>query len=147
MPDGYCMVECTVNADCGMGYHCIQRHYFSICMAVCERNMECRTGYSCRQEPDGTGSCWRACQSSDDCNGQQCNGWGLCGNDTPPRTDMPPAPDPCACDETYGCDDNCACDPDCGKDSCAAVEPASPSVWYGLMPLLWRWRRRRSGGR
>ncbi|MCK5689481.1 S8 family serine peptidase [Myxococcota bacterium] len=116
MPDGNCLVNCGSSADCGDAAVCMSfGSSGSFCLASCMRNTDCRDGYSC--SPDG--SCWMSCRSSEDCNGQICNEYGLCGNDEPPITDGgtdPTDPADCTCDATWDCDADCACDPECQCD-------------------------------
>ncbi|MBI5510202.1 MAG: S8 family serine peptidase [Deltaproteobacteria bacterium] len=149
MPDGYCVIDCYAAADCAAGSHCVPLGRFDACLPQCERRSDCRPGYSCWPEADGTGSCWAQCESADDCNGDVCNEWGLCGTDTPPKTDPPPsaATDPnagvCACDETYSCDKDCACDPECNGKSRWSCTATPPSLIGALLALAGIGRRRR----
>lgn len=155
LPDGYCLVECTVDADCVEGHYCIELGMFAACLQTCTRNTDCRSQYSCWPEADGTASCWASCTSTDDCNGDVCNEWGLCGTDTPPDTSPPPVDEPpadvpantCACNTTYSCDDSCSCDPECkdGDRGCIATQSSSLSVLLGFALMARIIIRRRNG--
>ncbi len=152
MPGGYCVTSCASNDDCADGSHCENFGYRSYCVASCLRNSDCREGYACWPNDDGqTGTCWWACQSMSDCDGDYCNEYGLCGELTPPKTAPEPQDRSCSCDVTTACDDYqdgvCACDPECDDAGfgCAASGAGSSGLLVGLLGLLLLARRRPAG--
>ncbi len=78
-PGGYCMPWCMSNADCPSGSRCAD----DTCWETCDEIDDCRNGYTCL-DWGTTGLCIPACDSSADCDGDECNEYGLCGNDEPP---------------------------------------------------------------
>ncbi len=131
-PGGFCGKSCGDDDGCPAGSSCI----LNWCMADCIYRDDCRDEYACMAD-EGTvdrGGCVFACTNGANCSGETCNAYGLCGDETPPRTGARPTSSTPYYTSSHESDD----------EGCVAVRP----VWAGMLAAGWPfWRRRRTAVR
>jgi MYXO-CTERM domain-containing protein len=81
--DGYCTHVCSDNGDCEDSGKCIPTMNGSYCFKGCTFDGDCRQQYVCEQAGPRAGTCYKKCNSDEQCRGFS-SGWDniVCENST-----------------------------------------------------------------